>query len=347
MITMKDIARKVGVSTSTISLVLNNQSQGRVSESTARAIRKLAQEYGYSPNPLAQSLRTKKTRTIGMLSNQVLTLPFPSELISGAQKAAFDNNYIMLFIDTDGQNERQTIAINALLQRSVDGLLIAFPARERVTVPDIPEQLPVVVLNGEPTGDSTDVDSIVPDDQGGAKIATKALIAAGHKRIAYCSVEGYEATALRIKGYRQALEEEGIPYDPSLVVSAHTVDTQSSLPIAKSLLEDSDPPTAVCCFCDQVGMAFYEVAALMGLSVPRDLSIVGFDNQRFVAEALSPGLSTIELPLKEMGIWATERLIADMSDDHSGSGPKVHELMNCPLIRRGSIAPPAEILTIS
>ncbi|WEV68552.1 LacI family DNA-binding transcriptional regulator [Bifidobacterium sp. ESL0775] len=335
-VTMKDIARKSGVSTSAVSLVLSGRSDGRVSVSTAERIRAIADDYGYSPNPLAQSLRTKRTHTIGLLSNQVVTLPFPSELLAGAQKAAFDSNYLMLFIDTNNDKSKEKSAYNALLQRNVDALIVAVPDRRTVAIPELPADLPVVLLNSEPSDENKDIDSIVPDDEGGAFNATNLLISKGHKRIAYCSVDGYVATNLRMKGYLNALKRSGITFNPDLVVKAPSVQTATAIDVAIRLLSQPNRPSAVCCFCDQIGMAFYEAAGFLGFRIPDDLSIVGFDNQRFVAEALSPGLTTIELPLKKMGEWATRRVIEKLESRDDGQVSHIN--MKCPLIERESIA---------
>lgn len=340
MITIKDIAHAAGVSTSAVSLVLNNRSRGRVSSHTAQHIRAIADHFGYSPNPLAQSLRTNRTKTIGLLSNHVITLPFPSELLAGAQEAAFDNDFLMLCVDTNGCQAKEKIAINALIQRNIDALIIALPSLDTIEIPELPSDLPVVVLNGRPNSASKNsTDSVVPDNHEGAKVATQALVDAGHRNIAYCSVSGYEATEERMEGYAEALRQAHIPVDPSLIVTAQSVDTAAALGIARDLLSKPNRPTAVCCFCDQVSMAFYEVAVTLGLSIPQDLSIVGFDNQRFVAEALNPGLTTIELPLKQMGRWATQRLIERVSQPKKEFAP-IHMQMKCPLIHRTSIGPP-------
>jgi LacI family transcriptional regulator len=143
---------------------------------------------------------------------------------------------------------------------------------------------------------------------------------------------------LRMQGYRDALSDAGIAYDADLVVDAADASTADAREPARRLLDRADRPTAVFCFGDQIAMGFYQVASELGLEVPTDLSIVGFDNQQFVADSLTPGLTTVQLPHTEMGEWAADRAlarIASPSDD-----PAVHHLMPCPLIVRDSVRPP-------
>jgi LacI family transcriptional regulator len=340
MLTMRDIADHVGVSVSTVSLVLNDRDGGRVKVDIASRIRETATVMGYVPNQLARSLKTRQTHTIGLVADRVATIPFAGHMLGGAQQTAWHEGYLLLVIDIDGNPESQTPAVQSLLQRNIDALMIASDFHREVEVPLVPASIPVVVLDGRPADPGAQADWVVPDERQGARDAVRHLIAAGHRRIGFCTVERYPVAAtLRRQGYEDALREAGIEPDESLVATAEDAATQDGVPPAEALLDRDDRPTAVFCFGDQIAMAFYQVAARLGLRVPDDLSIVGFDNQQFVAEALSPGLTTVQLPHSAMGAWAADRALRRALGDLDGV-PAEGRLMPCPLVERASVAPP-------
>jgi LacI family transcriptional regulator len=169
--------------------------------------------------------------------------------------------------------------------------------------------MPLVLLDGVPENGDEPVDSVIPDEAGGAYAAVRHLVHAGHRRIALCNVsdETYIASRLRREGYERALREAGIEPDPALAVEVPLAETPAAVPAARALLDRAEPPTAVFCFADKLAFAFYQVAHQLGMSVPEDLSVVGFDNQPYLAEALLPGLTTVQLPHYDMGTWAAGR----------------------------------------
>ncbi|TCK60145.1 LacI family DNA-binding transcriptional regulator [Curtobacterium sp. PhB136] len=345
MLTMKDIAAQVGVSVSSVSLVLNDRDAGRVNRDVAQRIRELADAFGYVPNQLARSLKSKQTQTIGLVSDRVATVPFSSAMLAGAQEAAWRRGYVLMLVDTGGNEELQTPAVQSLLQRNVDGLIVAATFHREVTMPDVPTSTPVVLLDGRPETDEASADFVVPDEERGAYDAVTHLVEAGHRRIGFCSVSAYPiADALRSRGYRRALADAGLPVDPALVVTAEDAATRCAIAPAQRLLDrpTAARPTAVFCFGDQIAMGFYQVARSLGLAIPTDLSIVGFDNQEFVAEALEPGLTTMQLPHRAMGDWAVERILARIDGSVPRSVAPAGMRMHCPLVIRGSVAPPRD-----
>jgi LacI family transcriptional regulator len=168
------------------------------------------------------------------------------------------------------------------------------------------------------------------------------LTALGHRRIGFCTVTAYPiAAGLRRAGYERALAEAGISPDPSLVVEAPAADTRAGLAAARAMLAGAGRPTAVFCFSDQIAFGFYQVAAELRLRVPQDLSVLGFDDQKFIAEALSPGLTTIKLPHRAMGEWAAERVLNRLAAEAPTAAPEARGYrFPCPVVERGSIAPP-------
>jgi LacI family transcriptional regulator len=178
------------------------------------------------------------------------------------------------------------------------------------------------------------VPSVVPDEVGGGRTATEELIRHGHSRIGFLNnVDDIPATRGRLEGYRAALRDAGLPFDQRLVVEGRS-DTEGGLQAARKLLSATDRPTAVFCFNDRMAMGAYHAAAELGLRIPEDLSVVGFDNQELIAEGLRPGLTTVALPHYEMGAWAVETLIAHIE----GQKRADHTVLNCPLVLRNSVA---------
>ncbi|MGN6128692.1 MAG: LacI family DNA-binding transcriptional regulator [Humibacter sp.] len=341
MLTMRDIAKHVGVSVSAVSLVLNDRADGRIRADVAAEIRRAAHEMGYVPNQLARSLKSRQTQTIGLVTDEAASVPFSGHLIGGAQRTASERGYLLMLIDTAGDEALQVPAVKSLLQRNIEALIFATAYHKYVDVPTVPESVPVVVLDGRPSDSSAPTDYVVPDETAGAYAGTARLVEAGHRKIAFCTTAtAYPiAAGLRETGYRQALEDAGIPVDPSLTTSVKTLSTAGALEPALALLSRSDRPSAVFCFSDQIAMGFYQAAGRLGLRIPEDLSIVGFDNQEYVAEALDPGLTTVQMPHAEMGEWAARRAFERIGGELDGLPPEGY-LMPCPLVERMSVAPP-------
>ncbi|MEE9097802.1 LacI family DNA-binding transcriptional regulator [Pseudarthrobacter phenanthrenivorans] len=340
LVTLRDIAKEVGVSISAVSLVLNDRGDGRVNAEAAARIRAVAEELGYVPNLLARGLKTKQSLTIGLLSDGVASTAFAGPMIAGAQTVAAEFGYLLMLIDTVGMSGLEAPAVKALLQRNIEGLIVAPDYHAIVELPRVPRSLPIVVLDGRPE-DASISDWVVPDETGGAFTATRHLTEAGHRRIAMCNLDDkrYIATALRRRGYEEALRTEGIVPDPSLHVLAKELTAAAAREAARDVLSRPDRPTAVFCFSDRLAFGVYQAAAQLGLRIPEDLSIVGFDNHAFVAESLLPGLTTVQLPHHDMGVWAARRLI-ERSQESGEPGPVVSQLTHCPLVQRASVGPP-------
>lgn len=340
MITLKDLAAAVGVSASAVSLVLNDRHEGRVNAQTAARIRHAADDMGYIPNQLARGLKTKRTHTIGVLSDRVASVPFAGRMLEGVQGVAWESGYLAMIIDTTNRTELLEQSSRSLLQRDIDGLIVAAEFHRAVDLPVVPPTIPVVVLDGFPS-DERIADGVVPDERGGAYAATAHLAEAGHRRIAFCNVgdDAYVASTLRRTGYLEALSAHGIASDPSLVLTLGDTATASAYGPVRALLERSDRPTAVFCFSDQIAFAVYQAAGDLGMRIPDDVSVVGFDDQRFIADALRPGLTTVRLPHHDMGAWAAKRIIDRLHGEVTA--PPGIETLPCPLVVRASVGPPS------
>lgn len=339
MITLKDLATAVGVSASAVSLVLNDRHEGRVNVETAERIRAAASDMGYIPNQLARGLKTKRTHTIGILSDRVASVPFAGRMLEGVQTVAWEAGYLAMIIDTTDRPELIAQSSRSLLQRDIDAMIVAAEFHRRIELPPVPPTIPLVVLDGIPD-DGNQVDGVVPDEEGGAYAATTHLLEAGHRRIAFCTVGGdqYIASRLRYDGYAKAMTEHGVATDPRLVVVLTDAATATAFSPLRDLLSSPDRPTAVFCFSDQIAFAAFQAAAELGLRIPEDLSVMGFDDQRFIADALRPALTTVRLPHYEMGAWAAQRVLDRIHG--AVTGPAQVEKIPCPLVVRRSVGPP-------
>jgi len=331
-----DVATAAGVSTSTVSLVLNNRPT-RISETTKERVRAAAEAVGYTPNSVARGLRTQRTRMVGLISDTIATTPFAGRMLAGAEEVARGADHLVILVDTDGIPEVEDKAIRALASQQVDALIYAAMWHREVELPaGVPAD--TVFLDCRPAGGG--FAAVVPDDRAGGRAAVRALVAAGHRRIAYVSPDEDlppVASELRHQGYLDVLAEAGIDPDPALHVSAEVSAAGGSDAIERLLaLGPQRRPTAVFCFNDRVAAGVYRGARRAGLDIPRDLSVVGFDDQAYIASELDPPLTTVALPHYEMGRWAMEvalgiREASPEDDPH---------LMMCPMVHRDSIGPP-------
>jgi len=329
---MSDIARRVGVSQATVSLVLNRIPGTRISQETRRRVLEAAQEIGYRKGPAIQ----QGARVIGLMINELTTSQHLGSLLDGARDEAAANGCIVAVIATLGDSEVEAAAVSYLTAQPLVGILYATLLTRAVTLPEALRAIPTVLLNCHEAGDR--LPAVVPSDVAGGFAATATLIEAGHRRIAMiCSEDWIEASRDRLKGYRQALATYDIAPDASLVVKGGWTLAGGRAQTLR-LLDLPDPPTAIFCFCDRVALGAYEAAAVRGLRIPDDLSIVGFDDENIAAD-MAPPLTTLVLPHEDMARWAVERLLD--SDGTADAGPSLRRIkMECQLVHRGSVSAP-------
>lgn len=335
-VTIRDVADRSGFSVTTVSHALNDVDGKRIAPGTRQLIRDVAEQLQYRPNRLARGLRSQRSHTIGFVSDLVATTPYAGKLILGAQDAASAVGSLLLLLSSGGDPDLEDRELQALADRQVDGVVYASMFHRVVSPPARLADGPAVLLDART--EEGRYSSVVPDEVGGARAAVDELLARGHRRIGFCNDSSdIPATAARLVGYREALEAQGIAFDPSLVVT-HRGEAESGHLSATTLLTLHDRPTGLFCFNDRVAFGAYQAAAELGLSVPDDVSIVGFDDQEMIATNLRPGLTTIALPHYEMGRWAVETLMDQI--DNRGDPAVVHRVMPCPLIRRASVSTP-------
>lgn len=344
MVTMQEIGDSLGVSKAAVSLVLNGKDQGRIRRETAQAIRQTAQVMGYSPKKTSYSSE-KKTRILGFISDHIATSPYAGRLIFGAQEAARQLGYIIVAVNTDGDDQLQASEISALKSYGVDGFLYACVYNQVIHLPQSLNGERVVIVDATDT--SGHVPSIIPDERHIGRTATRHLIDVGCKRIAFIGSFGpMQAQRGRLAGYCKELTEHGMAVDDNLIVNVE-MGQDGMEKVAR--LVDRYQPDGFFCFNDARAWYVYSAAMRRGLNVGQDISVVGVDNHQVVAEMMAPSLTTIELPHYEMGYWATLKLISLIErrrlDDLKllptnapiPSLDRIHAQVKCVLIEKESV----------
>lgn len=330
---LRDVAERAQVSITAASLVLNGKAGSSIPQETQQRILAAAAHLGYRPNALARGLRSGRSATIGLISDVIATTPFAGAMIQGAQDAAWEAGKLILLINTGRDRTIEATALELLHERHVEGVIYATMYHQVVDPPQALHETPAVLLDARAADAS--LPSVVPDETAAAREATEVLIRAGHRRIGFIQdEEPIPAAPEREKGYREALRAHGLRFERSLIARGEA-NTAGGWEAAGLLLDAPRPPTALFCFNDQMAMGAYRAIRERGLSVPTDVSVVGFDDQVLIAPWLVPALTTMALPHYEMGRWAVDFLVSH------GSGMPQHR-MPCPLIARDSVAPPRD-----
>ncbi|MEV7635480.1 LacI family DNA-binding transcriptional regulator [Pseudarthrobacter enclensis] len=341
---IKDVAVAAGVSVTTVSHVLNEVAYARVSPETKDKVRSAAEHLGYGPNRLAQALRTQRTGMLGLVSEDIATTPHAGRIILGADEAAKARGYNLMIINTSASASlaSRKADVEALLERRVDGILYATMYHRTVDLPDNLATVPSVLVDSVPSAGNTT--AVIPDEDGGTRAAVGALLEAGHTRIGFLNnTDDVPATHQRLRAFRAVLDEAGL--DGGAAPVEHAVsEVQGGYEAALRILAGGDRsamPTALFCYNDRMAIGAYRAAAELGLRIPEDLSVVGFDNQELIAANFHPGLTTVALPHYEMGAWATDHLIDAIEGKTDLSLMALHPtILGCPLVRRDSVAAP-------
>lgn len=306
-VSIKDIAKVMNISYSTVSRALNNSP--RVKLETRELIQRKAVEMGYLPSAIARSLVTRRTNTIGIVVTKITDLFF-AEVIQGIEETAVNRGYSVILTNSDGKPDYELAAIQTLRERRVDGIILvaacaSTEAKQRLFAsPEI--ETPIVIINNvhqQHVGYSIETDNL-----GGGRAATQHLLDFGHRRIAYIAGPSNEWDSVeRQQGYEQALQGAGISLDPMLI-GRGTNFAQGGLTAMQQLLALPDPPTAVFCYNDVTALGAIRAASATGRRIPQDLSIIGFDDIA-LAPYFEPPLTTIAQAKREMGEKAVQMVL--------------------------------------
>jgi DNA-binding LacI/PurR family transcriptional regulator len=339
-VSIKDIARLAGVSHSTVSRALRNSPL--IPERTARRIQQIARDKGYSASAVARSLVTRKTQTIGVVVTSIAD-PFNGEVVEAVEETANKNGYSVILATSQADPEREMAVVRSFQERRVDGIVVASSRVGSLYMPLLGEMnIPIVLLNNQSPG--AFVDAVTIDNVDGAMQATRHLIELGHKRIAYMGDRfGLQSDAERLKGYRKALRRAQSPCLEELVTHGDGK-TAGARDAAAELIGPNVPerrrPTAVFCYNDMSALGLMQAAESLGVSIPHELSVVGFDDL-FFASQLRPPLTTVRQPKREIGTRAMEQLLALLD----GTRANNRTLIKGELIVRGSTVSPTTAIT--
>lgn len=334
-VTLKDVAKKAKVSFKTVSRVINNESG--VKKETSEKVKKAIQELDYIPNINAKAIRTQKSQVIGFVTDQIATTPYAVDIIKGAQDEASKHNKLLIMVNTGINDMFNKGILDMIQQRHVDGTIFAAMYHRKVELPEkVSRGASSVLVNC--FSDDKNVHSIVPDEIKGGYDATSILINAGHTNIAILNLPKESIAAqLRLKGFEKALTDHQININKEFirnaVVRTKEGEDNFSFEIAKELLQMKNAPTAIFCANDRIAMKAYDAAKDLGLSIPEDVAIIGFDNQEVIAENIYPGLSTMALPHYEMG----RRAVQTISEFGKPSYSPTQELIDCDYVSRKSV----------
>jgi LacI family transcriptional regulator len=333
--TMGDVARLSGVSQTTVSFVINDVPNANISEKTRAAVLKAVKELGYKPNAMAIGLRTSQSRVIGLVTDELATSTFGGFIILGAQDAAREQHRLLMLMNSGKDASIEDEEIGILLSRQVEGIIFA-TMRHRTIVPsELLHQIPSVLLNCRDADQS--LPSVVPDEFLGGYQAAESLLRKHHRCIGMINTsEHVPAARLREQGFRQALVDYGIPVQDGLIAYGEDGNAKTGYDGAKTLFSRYEHMTALFCFNDRVAMGAYDALRQMQKKIPEDVAVIGFDNYELIAANLYPALTTMQLPLYEMGRWAVDAVL-QISQSTGQNDPLPQMMLPCPLVMRNSI----------
>ncbi|NWG16492.1 MAG: LacI family DNA-binding transcriptional regulator [Chloroflexi bacterium] len=334
MSTIGDVAKRAGVSTMTVSRVINNS--GYISQETRERVERAIAELGYVPNALARSLRFKRTKTIALILTDI-TNPFFTTLARGIEDAASEQGFSVIFCNTDESKDEEAEYLSVVAQKQVDGVLLVPASSSAESVAFLRERgIPCVVLDRR-VPDSA-VDTVRGDSEAGAHQLTRHLLELGHRRIALLNGPAAVSTAAdRLAGYRRALDEAGLGSAARVYEGAYTM--ESGYRMALQLLADVPRPTALFAANNFIAIGALRALREAGLRVPDEISLAAFDDLP-AAIMIEPFFTVVGQPAYEMGQQATWLLLNRLA----GQGPTEPQEIVLPaqlIVRQSSAPPPA------
>jgi DNA-binding LacI/PurR family transcriptional regulator len=327
--TILDVAERAKVSKSLVSLVMRDAPN--VSEKRRAAVLRAAAELGYTPNELARSLVQGRTHTIGVLLSD-LHNPFFAETVDGVEEESGSFRYRTLLSTGHRDPEREIRAIRHLLERQVDGIVLLSPRISNSDIRDAATNVSTVMV-GRRTREAH-VDSIVSDDFAGAVLVVEHLYELGHRRIAHISGGNGAGAGSRRRGYERAMRRLGLEHHVFTAPGEYT--DEGGYRGARRLLNEKETPTAIFAANDLAAMGALAAIRDAGLSVPGDVSVVGYDNTN-LAQLSSISLSSVDQPRREMGMLAVRLLLERI--ELKRTDPR-HEVLKPTLIPRSTSSPP-------
>jgi len=309
-ITMYDVAQEAGVSLMTVSRVVNNKED--VSPATRMKVTEVIEQLNYRPSSIARGLATRRTGTLGVVIPDISN-PFFASLVRSAEEEAYAQDYSVFLGNTNEDPNRELAVLQSMEDKLVDGLVLCSSRLDDESLFRILDRFPTSVLifrkrNG------ADVGAITIDDVFGSQSAIEHLLKSGHKNIGLLSGPQVSlSTYGRLKGYKAALQKAGIEIKDRWIQHCHPV-VEDGQAVAHNLLENNPEITALFCHNDLIAVGALQACNNLGLDVPDDIAIIGYDDIRLSA-LVTPKLTTLRIPRYEIGELAMQMLLQQISDD--------------------------------
>lgn len=335
--TMMDVAAAAGVSQATVSLVLSGGKSGRLADETRKRVVEAAQRLGYKFVRRGQRIAPGGQSTIIFMADETITDPWMSLAFEGARDKALEAGINMLMGVSHGDADVETNILAGLGNLPILGLIYGTILARQVQIPQSLARHRMVLVNCYDL--EHQFHSILPGDVLGGRAATEHLLHRGRTRIGFINgQQGVDAARDRLKGYKQALSSNDVPFDPALVCPGNW-EPSAGYQMTRELMALDNPPDAIFCANDMMAVGCYDALRELGLAVPDDVAVIGFDD-REIAQYMHPPLTTLVLPLYEMGRAAVELLLDDAGGLHSSpSRIKVE----CELVERQSTSTVAQL----
>ncbi|PTQ09794.1 LacI family transcriptional regulator [Sphingomonas oleivorans] len=337
MVNIKDVAAEVGVSAKTVSRVVNGESA--VKPQTRKRIEEAIEKLGYVPNQAARLVRTNRSRVLGILTDFVSTTPYSVEIIRGIQDRIAETDHSLLIANTAGDPAMERRIWQTFREHRIDGVFYATMYHRHVAFDFDHPPLPMILVNCS-SPDHPELPSVVPDDYEGGYEAARYAIEQGHRAIAYITLNPLILAAeLRDAAFRAALSDHHVPPQekwirPGIVGE---IGKEEVVAFAEALAllggKAKKKPTAIVCGNDEIALQVLCAALSLGLRIPQDVAIIGYDDFHVISMLVEPKLTTVALPYYEMGRRAGDNMMAVLSGADMISRV---EKIPCPLVKRAS-----------
>lgn len=310
--TLRDVAEAAGVHAATASRALNPETRGMVNSDTARRVLRAAEAMGYHPNPIARSLKTSKSGTIGLVLPD-LTNPLFPPIVRGIEDVLDPVGYSGLIVNTDNDEDHERSLIASLRSRQVEGLIIATARLDHPLLHQLHEQgVKMVLVNRRTNG--LEVPWIAPDDATGIELAVRHLADLGHRRILHVAGPQSTSTGLvRAQAFHNAVRVLGLDDHPDLLAPSDRWSEKEGAQALREALDRQIEFTAIVAGNDLIALGCYDVFAERGITCPDDVSVVGFNGMPFI-DKLQPGLTSVSIPHHQIGVEAAQMLLEAIGD---------------------------------
>jgi LacI family transcriptional regulator len=333
--TLRDVAQLAGVHPATASRALNPATRPLVNADTARKVLKAAESLGYQPNPIARSLKTARTNTVGVVIPD-LTNPLFPPIVRGIEDVLSPAGYNAYIVNTDNDPKREEAQIESLRSRQVEGLIVATARRDHPLLVRLHGLgMRMVLVNRKV--DDLELPSVTADDAAGTQLAVAHLARQGHRRVLHLAGPSDTSTGVaRSRAFRHAVRDHGLDDDPGLVVECAYWSEADGARALRGVLDSGLEFTAIVAGNDLLALGCYDVFAERGLECPDDVSVIGFNEMPFL-DKMRPPLTTVSIPHYEIGFEAA-RLLLDSIDEPYRHARSV--LLPASLVVRQSTAAP-------